>query len=798
MKKLSAVLIALAIIVSVLPPRAAQASFTDDADIVNAEAASMLTSMGIIQGFPDGKFHPTEDVTRAQMAKMIYYIVNGIRDKSDDGSASYSGSDLSDMNGHWAKGYVYFCYRKKIIAGYPDGTFKPDQNVTATEACKMLLVSLGYAADRYVGSAWGANTVSDAEKAGVTEGYAYSMGAPIDRDNAALFIYNTLFAEASDGSSLLQTVYGARKAAVTVTSNQYGTLDGSVCRDGQTRVRVSQGSSYETFLIDEATTLDQLGHSFAVYINAESSGEVRSIYGGFFPSGSDMTFIDTSRDLGFADIVGSGKAFTSVSAKASFYTNYFTSVSQDSFRQTISSHPDCKVIYISDDGDTVLDRAIAVTTQVRQVKGVDSVGVSAAGVSSVIPMENVIYTGSLAAGRFYGVTQVGEKYLFEDVREFTARLLSCSGGHVRTDSGDFEASSAQVFSSSGPEFIPVSLLSEKKYSELTVRFLTDPLGHIVVATLSDSIPDPVYAVLISSARLPSGEGDRLTMITGSSLSVKDYVSQAGGQAFTPYETGLYSFTAENTDGTVYGLKKTGTKVSDGVQVSVTGGEGSIGGISGARADENTVFFFWDGSVGDAPVAYKGIYEVPSAAVTTSSAVQVWYVQTPGRLEAVFITVSDPGTVSGYGYVYIFDTSAEVSSVKDPRGSTVTTYTYEGCSEGSRVRLKTTRSGVTPGLYVFSTSDGITSLTPLGSSNCIRTVVTEVYSGFLRLSDGDIPGSIHNWNGVPIYSVDVSSQSMTPASSVPAQSEAIIVFSRTGDNTADAVRIFTGVGLEFGA
>ncbi len=68
---------------------------------------------------------------------------------------------MTDINSHWAKGYIKFCESQGIIAGYGDNTFKPDATVTGVEAAKMLLVLAGYDADKagLVGSTWCTNTL---------------------------------------------------------------------------------------------------------------------------------------------------------------------------------------------------------------------------------------------------------------------------------------------------------------------------------------------------------------------------------------------------------------------------------------------------------------------------------------------------------------------------------------------------------------------------------------------------------------------------------------------------------------
>lgn len=64
----------------------------------------------------------------------------------DIGAYYASASKFTDTQG-WSAGYVAYCASKGIIAGRDAKTFDPLANVTATEAAKMLLVALGYNAE---------------------------------------------------------------------------------------------------------------------------------------------------------------------------------------------------------------------------------------------------------------------------------------------------------------------------------------------------------------------------------------------------------------------------------------------------------------------------------------------------------------------------------------------------------------------------------------------------------------------------------------------------------------------------
>ena len=98
-------------------------NLTDKDEIVNKDAVSMLVSLGIIEGKPDGSYGPTENVDRAQMAKMLSVIMN----KGVDNSALYQSvnSGLVDVNTNWAKGHINYCYTTGIIAGRGNGKFDP-------------------------------------------------------------------------------------------------------------------------------------------------------------------------------------------------------------------------------------------------------------------------------------------------------------------------------------------------------------------------------------------------------------------------------------------------------------------------------------------------------------------------------------------------------------------------------------------------------------------------------------------------------------------------------------------------
>ena len=170
----------------------AGAAFTDQADFaVDTDVVDTLVSLGVINGYTDGSFKPNDTVTRAEMAKMIYVLRTG---NSDASAYNNDKTTFTDINGHWAAGYVKYCQSLGIIAGQSATKFAPDQTVTAQEAAKMLLVTLGYDAEKagLVGVNWASKTNALADENGLLEDVNTSFTAACPRQYAAQLIYNAI------------------------------------------------------------------------------------------------------------------------------------------------------------------------------------------------------------------------------------------------------------------------------------------------------------------------------------------------------------------------------------------------------------------------------------------------------------------------------------------------------------------------------------------------------------------------------------------------------------------------------
>ncbi len=98
-------------------------------DLWSNNAISTMSNAGILTGYPDGSFMPTENITRAEFA--------AIAARFDDGEGG-TPRTFGDIAGHWAEQYIERAAAKGWINGYEDGTFRPDQYITRAEAITLV------------------------------------------------------------------------------------------------------------------------------------------------------------------------------------------------------------------------------------------------------------------------------------------------------------------------------------------------------------------------------------------------------------------------------------------------------------------------------------------------------------------------------------------------------------------------------------------------------------------------------------------------------------------------------------
>ena len=556
LKRALSLALAAIMLVGMMVVSASAASYnnlTDKDEIVNKDAVSMLVSLGIIEGKPDGSYGPTENVDRAQMAKMLSVIMN----KGVDNSALYQSvnSGLVDVNTNWAKGHINYCYTTGIIAGRGNGTFDPSATVTALEAAKMLLVAVGYdpKIEGFEGADWAINVSVRADEQGIFEGFTKDLSAPLNRDDAALLIYNALDVEMiqsyttnnypivySDHRTILSDKYGVIKVEGVVTANEWAILDDdtdTALQEGKTRIynpdgilsttgntAVAQDSSanVKTQVFNVSTPVDMLGKAVTMYVKKTTILADSTVYGApvvsdvntVIETGEKVTGGDSKDDDSLAALLkGTGLA----TDKATEYYHNYEEVAIDSADvDDIMNVKGAALTVIDNDNDGYVNYVISVEKSLTHVSGVSSKNETTTlyGLpgDDVIDNEDIVTTATdLTKGDVVLVVQYGGRTYVEEPKTvtgemelFNAKNKDDNKNYIKVGGEEYKQDGLEVLSNINKDNPVKFLISECDDKANGVQFdaqydfFLDDFGNIVAFREVEGAPTQ-YALALDSA-----------------------------------------------------------------------------------------------------------------------------------------------------------------------------------------------------------------------------------------------------------------------------------------------------------
>lgn len=113
------------------------------------EAVDYITEQGIVEGYADGTYKPDAKINRAEFTKII------VEARLSMNPLEYAADCFPDVpSDAWFASYVCYAKAQDMIAGYPDGTFQPANNVNFVEAAKILYNVLDLPEVEPVGDEW--------------------------------------------------------------------------------------------------------------------------------------------------------------------------------------------------------------------------------------------------------------------------------------------------------------------------------------------------------------------------------------------------------------------------------------------------------------------------------------------------------------------------------------------------------------------------------------------------------------------------------------------------------------------
>ena len=197
LKKILALVLALMMVLSVMV-FASAANYDDysDKDQVSpeyAEAVEVLTGMDIFWG-SENSFYPKSNVTRAEVATLLYRIMTGDITGSQVGIYKDYGMFDDVLETNWFAGYVNYAANGELVVGVGDDKYNPQGNVTGYEWITMLLRAIGYDANGEIsGSTWKITAASLAKQAGILGSFnEATLNSALTREQVAYLLFNAI------------------------------------------------------------------------------------------------------------------------------------------------------------------------------------------------------------------------------------------------------------------------------------------------------------------------------------------------------------------------------------------------------------------------------------------------------------------------------------------------------------------------------------------------------------------------------------------------------------------------------
>lgn len=188
-----AVILASVYFLSAPAPSMLQANvFSDTSSSPYNDAITYIETNGIASGYPDGTFKPGLEINRAEFTKIL--VQTAFPNEIETYKAKSCFNDV--QTSAWFSKYVCLAKDKGIIGGYPDGTFRPNQNIDVTESLKMTLEALEGSGISAASGDWYQKYLNFAYSKGYMLGEWTDLSKKITRGEMAQFLYQIKVPEA--------------------------------------------------------------------------------------------------------------------------------------------------------------------------------------------------------------------------------------------------------------------------------------------------------------------------------------------------------------------------------------------------------------------------------------------------------------------------------------------------------------------------------------------------------------------------------------------------------------------------
>lgn len=167
------------------------------------EKVNFLKEKGIIDGYPDGSLGLEKNLKRSEITKILVYSLG---DKNKAIELQGKEIPFSDVGkDYWANGVISYAKNNmNLISGYPDGTFKGENNITNAELLKILVCQKkNLNASEINNAKWPYDWIKWAEEENIC-GKNINPNAYALRKDAFEFLYNTIYSNLENNKSKIK------------------------------------------------------------------------------------------------------------------------------------------------------------------------------------------------------------------------------------------------------------------------------------------------------------------------------------------------------------------------------------------------------------------------------------------------------------------------------------------------------------------------------------------------------------------------------------------------------------------
>lgn len=661
MKKILSLVLSLALTMSMATVGAGAKEFTDDGEISYAEAVAVISEIGVVDGYTDGSFGPTNELTRGAAAKIICNLLLGPTTAS---ALSADTAPFKDVPAdHTFAGYIAYCVQKGIISGYSDGSFRPAAPLTGYAFLKMLLGGLGYDSDieGFTGSNWSVSVAKLAMGNKLTQGNSDFIGTrAVTREEACQYAFNTLKADMVEYDTKTSVnVNGAEVVVGGSEAKKIADEEKAGYEDTLGKENLQFAEKHFPKLKRTQTAADAFGRPaaewkyksnvigtyaddsdlIASYTDGVSKGALYSLVGA-----STVKGFSAGKDAYTLTVWEDGKQIADNEDVASYFVKNSsgTAIGKGALAEVYMDEDNSVNIVIV---NTYLVRATADYNAKKETLSIEAVEINEEGEVTPV-MKTSISNDDLDVSKFQEDDYILVTYSHETDAIESVKAAEVVVGEVT------EYTEGKNVIIDGEKYSYNHLVGDvEKGTEYTIgenaEVVLDGHGYVLYVKEAVSTGSYVYIAdtadttglkknVVAAAYFTDGSYEEVTLRkVDSKTGHEDLMAASGWYTYGRSGDKLVLTSVKEP------MEQSGTVTFEGGETVTTNGKVQF--MSGVKGNSSTVFVVLD-SDNDVTV-YTGVAKVPTIVLSEEGAAEVRYVEKNGYAKYVFIDVSADEEVS---------------------------------------------------------------------------------------------------------------------------------------------------------